>query len=120
MVKAARQRDVIDVAPAFTQADADALTARFAGIDTQTMLTQVLREKLAGNIAVVSSFGTESAVLLDMVARADPATPVLLVDTLKLFPETLAYRDELVERLGLTDVRAIQPDPAVLAAKDAT
>ena len=118
MAKAARKRDVIDVSPAFTQADADALTARFEGVDTQTMLTELLRERLAGEIAVVSSFGTESAVLLDMVARADPATPVLLVDTLKLFPETLAYRDELVERLGLTDVRAVQPDPEVLAAKD--
>jgi phosphoadenosine phosphosulfate reductase len=118
MAKAVRKPDVIDVSPAFTQADADALSARFAGVDTQTMLTEVLREKLAGEIAVVSSFGTESAVLLDMVARADPATPVLLVDTLKLFPETLAYRDELVERLGLTDVRAVRPDPEVLAAKD--
>jgi phosphoadenosine phosphosulfate reductase len=120
MAKAARKRDVIDVSPAFTQADADALTARFAGVDTQTMLIALLRDRLAGEIAVVSSFGTESAVLLDMVARADPATPVLLVDTLKLFPETLAYRDKLVERLGLTDVRAIRPDPEVLAAKDAT
>jgi phosphoadenosine phosphosulfate reductase len=118
MAKAVRKRDVIDVSPAFTQADADALTARFAGVDTQAMLTELLRERLAGEIAVVSSFGTESAVLLDMVARADPATPVLLVDTLKLFPETLAYRDALVERLGLTDVRAIQPDREVLAAKD--
>jgi phosphoadenosine phosphosulfate reductase len=120
MAKAVRRRDVIDVSPGFTQADADALTARFADVDTQTMLTAVLRERLAGDVAVVSSFGTESAVLLDLVAQADPATPVLIVDTLKLFPETLAYRDELVERLGLTDVRPVQPDPAVLAAKDAT
>jgi phosphoadenosine phosphosulfate reductase len=120
MAKLARRRDVIDVSPAFTQADADALTARFADVDTQTMLTAVLRERLAGDVAVVSSFGTESAVLLDLVAQADPSTPVLIVDTLKLFPETLAYRDELVERLGLTDVRAVQPDPVVLAAKDAT
>lgn len=115
----ARKRDVIDVSPAYTQADADAFSARFAGVDTQAMLTELLRDKLAGEIAVVSSFGTESAVLLDMVARADPAVPVLLVDTLKLFPETLAYRDELVERLGLTGVRSVKPDPAVLAARDA-
>jgi phosphoadenosine phosphosulfate reductase len=120
MAKLARKRDVIDVAPAFTQADADALTARFAGVDTQTMLTEVLRERLAGEVAVVSSFGAESAVLLDLVARADRSTPVLIVDTLKLFPETLAYRDLLAERLGLTDVRAVQPDPAVLAARDST
>jgi phosphoadenosine phosphosulfate reductase len=120
MAKAARSRDVIDVSPSFTQADADALTERFADVDTQTMLATVLRERLAGEVAVVSSFGTESAVLLDMVAKADPATPVLLVDTLKLFPETLAYRDLLVERLGLSDVRAVRPDPETLKARDAT
>src|SRR3546814_9352689 len=46
-----------------------------------------------------------------MVARADPATPVVFLDTLKLFPETLAYRDALAERLGLTAVRTIRPAP---------
>lgn len=120
MARAVRDRDVIDVSPAFTQADADALAERFADVDTQTMLTALLREGIAGKVAVVSSFGTESAVLLDMVARADAATPVLLVDTLKLFPETLAYRDLLTDRLKLTDVRAIRPDRETLAAKDAT
>ena len=47
MAKVARRRDVIDVSPAFTQADADALTERFADVDTQTMLATVLRERLA-------------------------------------------------------------------------
>ena len=69
-------------------------------------------------IALVSSFGAESAVLLHLVARADPALPVLFLDTGKLFPETLAYRDRLVEQLGLRDVRSIPPDPAALAARD--
>ena len=45
-----------------------------------------------------------------------PATPVIFLDTGRLFAETLAYRDELAERLGLTDVRTIQPDPARLDA----
>ena len=37
--------------------------------------------------------------------------PVIFLDTVRLFPETLAYRDALVERLGLTDVRTVTPDP---------
>ncbi|MDB5690735.1 MAG: phosphoadenosine phosphosulfate reductase [Sphingomonas bacterium] len=120
MAEAARRIDVLDVRPAFTAADAAALEQRFAGVDAATMLRTVLAEGLAGRVAVVSSFGAESAVLLDLVARADPATPVIFVDTLKMFPETLAYRDALVERLGLTNLLVAKPDPAVLAARDAT
>jgi phosphoadenosine phosphosulfate reductase len=74
----------------------------------------VPRERLA----VVSSFGIESAVLLKHVADVDRTLPVLFLDTGWLFPETLAYRDLLVARLGLTDVRTITPSPAALATRD--
>jgi phosphoadenosine phosphosulfate reductase len=67
---------------------------------------------------MVSSFGAESAVLLDMVASVDRNTPVIFLETGKLFPETLAYKDELVRSLGLQDVRVIRPDPADLARFD--
>ncbi len=115
-----RRLDVIDARPAFTQADADALNARFAGVDTLAMLKAVFAEGLAGNVAVVSSFGTESAVLLHLVAQADPSVPVIFVDTLKMFAETLHYRDLLVKRLGLRDSRSVTPIAEVLAAKDET
>jgi phosphoadenosine phosphosulfate reductase len=120
MAEAARRIDIIDARPVFTQADADRLNARFDGVDAATMLQTVLREGLAGKVAAVSSFGTESAVLLDLVAKADPATPVVFVDTLKMFPETLAYGDALVERLGLTNLIVAKPDPVLLAKKDET
>lgn len=118
MAEAARQIDVIDARPAFTQADADALNARFAGIDTATMLRTVFAEHLLGNVAVVSSFGTESAVLLHLVAQADPDVPVIFVDTLKMFPETLEYRETLVRSFGIRDSRVVTPLADVLAAKD--
>jgi 3'-phosphoadenosine 5'-phosphosulfate sulfotransferase (PAPS reductase)/FAD synthetase len=60
-------------------------------------------------LAVVSSFGVESAALLKLVADVDPAIPVLLLDTGWLFAETLAHRDAVVDKLGLTDVRSIKP-----------
>ncbi|MDB5679447.1 phosphoadenylyl-sulfate reductase [Sphingomonas bacterium] len=119
MANPLRKIDLIDTAPAFTQADADRLNTRFAGVDTLTMLRALFADGTLGNTAVVSSFGTESAVLLHLVARADPATPVIFVDTLRMFPETLAYRDTLVAALGLRDSRTITPDPLVLAARDA-
>lgn len=115
---ASRAVDIINTGPSFTQADADALNARFAGVDAGTMLRELFAEGTLGRVAVVSSFGTESAVLLHLVAGADPATPVIFVDTLKMFEETLAYREELTERLGLVNSSVVRPDPAVLAAKD--
>ncbi len=113
-----RTVDRIDTNPRFSEADAIRLNRMFQGSDTIEMLTSVLRDRLAGDIAVVSSFGAESAVLLHLVARIDPATPVLFLETGKHFPETLAYRDLLAERLGLTELRNLTPDPALLAAKD--
>ncbi|MDX3909802.1 MAG: phosphoadenylyl-sulfate reductase [Sphingobium sp.] len=120
MGEAARKIDIIDARPVFTQADADALNARFAGVDTLTMLRTLFTEKTLGRIATVSSFGTESAVLLHLVAQADPEVPVIFVDTLKMFPETLAYRDELVARFGIRHSDTVVPDPDVLAKKDET
>ena len=64
-------------------------------------------------------FGTESAVLLDLAAEIDRATPVVFLDTGKLFPETLAYRDALIDRLGLTDVRIVTPASLQIATHDA-
>ncbi len=113
-----RARDIIDTRPAFTEAEADALNARFAGVDAASMLRELFADGTLGRVAVVSSFGTESAVLLHLVAQADPCVPVIFVDTLKMFHETLAYRDTLVERLGIVNSSVVTPDAAVLAAKD--
>ena len=70
------------------------------------------------HLAVVSSFGTESAALLKVVADVDPAIPVIFLDTGWLFEETLAYRDTLVATLGLRDVRSIKPLEATLLRED--
>ncbi|MEP9352144.1 phosphoadenylyl-sulfate reductase [Xanthobacter sp. KR7-65] len=75
-------------------------------------------DAFAGRIATVSSFGTESAVLLHLIAQVDRSTPVLFLDTGHLFAETLAYRDALATHLGLTNVQTFLPDPAALAASD--
>ena len=116
----ARERavDRIDTGPRFREADAVRLNRLFHGNDTQEMLSSVLGSGMAGDVAVVSSFGAESAVLLHLVAQIDPAIPVLFLETGKHFPATLAYRDQLIARLGLTSVRNLVPDPADLAAKD--
>jgi phosphoadenosine phosphosulfate reductase len=70
------------------------------------------------HLALVSSFGTESAALLKLMANVDPAIPVIFLDTGWLFEETLAYRDTLVTTLRLTDVRSIKPLQETLSRED--
>ena len=113
-----RSIDRIDTAPIFSEADAVRLNRIYRGADTRELLAGVLLDRVAGEIAVVSSFGAESAVLLHLIASVAPATPVLFLDTGKHFPETLAYRDRLIARLGLTNVINLTPDAAALAQKD--
>jgi phosphoadenosine phosphosulfate reductase len=71
-----------------------------------------------GRVAMVSSFGTESAVLLHMLSELNPATPVLFLDTGHLFAQTLDHRRNLAARLGLRDVRDLRPAYAEIALRD--
>ncbi|MDA8870128.1 phosphoadenylyl-sulfate reductase [Rhizobiaceae bacterium] len=73
-----------------------------------------------GRVAVVSSFGAESAVLLHLVSQVDRSVPILFVNTRMLFVETLAYQRELADELGFTDIRIVTADRAALRAPDPT
>ncbi|WP_315837363.1 phosphoadenylyl-sulfate reductase [Bradyrhizobium prioriisuperbiae] len=112
--KDAVANDAPPVRPSATELDRLLGDASPAEIVTQA-LKVVGRDKLA----VVSSFGTESAVLLKIVADVDPAIPVVFLDTGWLFQETLDYRDTLIRQLGLRDVRTIHPLQDNLARQDA-
>ena len=101
------------------RAEAERLSAQHAGASAEMVLTAAITDHFAGRIALVSSFGADSAVLLHMVATIDRHLPVVFIDTGKLFGETLRYRDALIERLGLTDVRSLSPLAADLARHDA-
>jgi phosphoadenosine phosphosulfate reductase len=92
----------------------DALADASPSAIIATALRAVGREQLA----LVSSFGTESAALLKLVADIDPAIPVLFLDTGHVFAETLAYRDLLIAALGLRDVRTIKPSEQDLSRRD--
>jgi phosphoadenosine phosphosulfate reductase len=82
------------------------------------VIKAALRTVGRDRLAVVSSFGTESAALLKVMADVDPAIPVVFLDTGWLFEETLAYRDTLIAKLGLRDVRSIKPLEETLARED--
>jgi len=95
-----------------------ALEAAHGGLDALSVLKIAIRKLFPGRIALTSSFGADSAVLLHLMSQVAPDTPVLFLDTGKLFPETIAYRDVLVARLGLTNVRIVTPSPARLGEED--
>jgi phosphoadenosine phosphosulfate reductase len=102
--------------PELSQAGAldRALRTASPGAVIEAALKTIGREHLA----LVSSFGTESAALLKVMADVDPAIPVIFLDTGWLFEETLAYRDTLVAALGLRDVRSIKPLEETLTRED--
>lgn len=97
--------------------EARLLSARHEGEEAEAILAAAL-DLYNGKIALVSSFGADSAVLLAMIADIDRSLPVIFLDTGKLFPATIAYRDTLVEALGLTGVITHGPNAADLAATD--
>lgn len=86
--------------------------------DGVAALRAAIRDVFPGRIALLSSFGAESAVVLHLVAQADPATPVVFLNTGQLFAQTEQYQRELSERLGLTNVRVQKPEPEALSAED--
>jgi phosphoadenosine phosphosulfate reductase len=100
------------------QIAASRLEDRFARVKATSLLRLAIEDLFPGRIALVSSFGADSAALLHMVAGVDKTTPVVFVDTGQHFPETLGYRDALCARLGLENVVVADPEPASLAAED--
>lgn len=94
------------------------LRRRYGALQGTALLRPILSREFPRKVALTSSFGAEAAVLLHMVAKIAPSTPVLFLDTGKLFGDTIAYRDTLVKLLGLTDVRTLTPAGYELAALD--
>ncbi len=103
-----------------TDEQARRLDAALASASPAAVVEAALRAAGREHLAVVSSFGTESAVLLKIVSDVDPATPIVFLDTGWLFEETRAYRDELAALLNLSDVRTIHPDAGKLERDDSS
>jgi phosphoadenosine phosphosulfate reductase len=112
------ERPLSTRSPGTIDEEAALLSACVLGLEAEPLLDRLLHSHLKDRTALVSSFGSESAVLLHMVAQVDPTLPVIFIDTGKLFGETLRYRDQLIQRLGLGDVRIIGPNREIEAEQD--
>lgn len=94
------------------------LNTRYRHFGTSYLLEAVLTRGIFDRIAMVSSFGADSAVLLHLIAQIDRALPVLFIDTALLFPETLTYQRALADHLGLTNVQMIRAADRTVDAVD--
>lgn len=91
--------------------------ARYHGLEGEALVTS-LRQEFGNRLALVSSFGAESVVLLHMAACVDQAIPVIFLDTGKHFWQTGYYRSKIVDLLGLTDVRIVKPQENDIEQRD--
>ena len=94
------------------------LNARYRHHAATAVLEHALKDDDLGRVALVSSFGAESVVLLHLISVIAPETPVLFVDTRMLFTETLEYQRKLADELHLGDVRTIRALQPRLAFED--
>ena len=95
-----------------------ALNARYRHHGATAVLEHALKDVDLGSVALVSSFGAESVVLLHLVSVIAPETPVLFIDTRMLFAETLEYQRKLADSLPLCDIRTIRAAAPRLALED--
>ena len=95
-----------------------ALNARYRHHSATSVLYHALHDPKLGRLAMVSSFGAESVVLLHMLSVTRRDTPVIFIDTELLFTETLVYQQELTERLGLSNLRILRASALELMIKD--
>ncbi|MEI7668731.1 MAG: phosphoadenylyl-sulfate reductase [Pseudomonadota bacterium] len=90
----------------------------YGELDAKLLLHAMIKQEFSGNIALLTSFGSDSGLLLAMVAEVDVNTPILFLETGKHFPETLAYGRTLEKQFGLKNVIWLKPDEEMLARID--
>jgi len=96
------------------------LNTSFESASAYFLLEHVLTFEFPNKIALVSSFGTEAAILLHMISRIRPQLDVVFIDTLKLFTLTHKYREQLTGLFGLQNVKVFTPDQSLIAQHDPT
>lgn len=101
-------------------AQAAAFEALYGHLSAHEIIERAVSDLFPGELAAVSSFGADSAVLLHLIAEVDRHLPIIFLDTGKHFEETFDYRDALAADFGLTNIQVVTPDEAALARIDPT
>ena len=78
-------------------------------LESKKILEKCIYYFFEKKIAYVCSFGAESAVLLHMISNIERNLPVVFINTLKLFNETIDYKDRLVREFSLKNITELTP-----------
>ena len=84
--------------------DLRSLNERFEGARPAEIVEWALAESGLVGVALASAFQAEGTCVMHMATRVRPDVPVLFLETGFHFAETLAFKRELTERLGLNVV----------------
>lgn len=85
--------------------DAEELQDLTRDMDTPSLLRFLITERFPNKTVATCSLRARSLVLLKLISEIDASTPIVFCHAPDLFPESLEYREKLVEQLGLSDVR---------------
>ena len=88
--------------------DVKLLNERFEGAHPSEAIRWAVENVAPGRLIVASSFGATGMVNLHLLAEIAPEVPVVFVDTLYHFPETLEHAERVKAHYGLA-VRVYRP-----------
>ena len=95
-----------------------ALNGMFDDMDALGVLRYAISDVLPGDVAIVSSFGADSSVLLHLVAQVDPSMPVYFLETGKHFTQLRRNRPGSLGRGIGEHINQFAGDQQLVAAKD--
>lgn len=82
-------------------AEVAALNTRYAPLNFEQRLRQLYKDFPSDKVLITSSFAATSAYFLHIISRIRPEQKIAFINTGYHFPETLAYKDYLVQRFNL-------------------
>ncbi len=91
---------------------------QFISMEIHEISDKIQEYKTAGKkLFTTSSFQTHSLVLLHILSRIDSSIPIYFINTGYLFPETVAFRDQVAKAFGLNLVD-LKPDTPKYLQRD--
>src|SRR5947208_3392029 len=90
--------------PPFTVEFVEGLNERFEHEEAPEILRWALVDSDLERVAVASSFQAEGTCVIDMAVKLRPDVPILFLETGFHFAETLAFKEQLTDRLDLNVV----------------
>ena len=73
-----------------------------------SLLEYLVNDHFKGKTIVSASLRARSIVVLQMVADINPATPIVFCHAGTIYPESVEYKQFIIDKLGLTDIREPQ------------